>query len=94
MFTLILPKPGTGPILGQFHAAAPHHVAVVTASAIHHVEVAHTPWVLWSRGWFAPQALAGDMMSDLDSLPLEIKGTALASGPILGLSSAIARRGP
>lgn len=94
VFTLILPKPGMGPILGHFHAAVPHHASVVTASAIYQVEVAHTPWVLWSMGRLAPQALSGDMMVDLDGVPLELKGTSLASGPILGLSNAITRRGP
>lgn len=94
VFSLVLPKPGTGPIVGRFHAAVTHQAEVVAASAVYRVEVAHTPWVLWSMGWFAPQTLAGDMMGDLDGVPFEIKGAALATGPILGLSSAIARPGP
>lgn len=94
VLSLVLPKPGVGPIVCQFHAATPHHAAISSANAIHQVEVAHSPWVLGLMGWHAPQNLAGDLITDLDGMGLVIKGAALTSGPVLGLSSAISRPGP
>lgn len=95
VISLILPKPGTGPILSRFHPAVPHQADAAADGAAHQVEVAHTPWALWSMGFHPPMALAGSMMGDLDgNAPFVFEGTALTSGPILGVSSAIARRGP
>lgn len=93
VLTVSMPPPGSGPAVARFHPAMPHRVQLASARGTFTVTVAHSPWILASTQFHAPQFVVGRTELNLDGIPFVFEAPPGEDG-LVGLGFSIKRPEP
>jgi hypothetical protein len=93
LLSVVLMRPDLGKSGCRFLPMEPHFAVLSSDRGSHHVQVAHSPWLVSSGCARAPCIEIGDSVLELDGYPFHIFGAPGKDG-VVGLSSHVRRPPP
>jgi hypothetical protein len=93
VLTVAIPLPGSGPVVARFHPAIPHRAQFASGRGTFTLTVAHSPWILGSTQFHAPQLKVGRTEINLDGVPFVFEAPPGENG-LVGLGFSIKRPKP